>query len=255
MAAMADEALDSGSIRCSLPRRTPPLRTPSRFGRLSRPAGWLVGALLGAPCAIAAAADGYLTLSTGYMYRGIVLSDRPTARLGLEQALGADWAAGAWAAGVERDWPFGEVDKGVQLGAYLGRDFDCGPRCRGRVAGSRSDHPGSGTPGWSELSFSLRYRERFGGSLALGRHDAPFRTVSRTVELYYEQPLTRLWSAELGLGRSDYRRFHYHYGEIDLRRPLGRWIFELSARYGDTETPDGATQRRGRLLLSLTLGF
>lgn len=231
------------------------MRIPPRVGRPPRAAGCLVGALLGAPWGIAAGAEGYLTLSTGYMHRGIVLSDRPTARLGLEQALGARWAAGAWAVGVQRDWPFGEVEKNVQLGAYVGRDFECGPHCLARVTGSRYDHPGSSAPGWSELSLSLRYRERIGGSLALSRHDAPFRTVSRTAELYYEQPLAWPWSIEVGVGRSDYRRFRYHYGDLDLRRPLGRWTVELSARYGDTVAPNGPTHRRGRLLLSLTLGF
>jgi len=197
---------------------------------------------------------GYATLASSYSFRGVLLRDAPAWRLGAERQ-SRGWTIGAWAAGVDRAWPYERADAGWLAGAYAARDGGCGEHCRWRATVSRYVYPGSEPGGWSEASFSARWSERFGLQSAYARHDAPARGTSRTLELFVTQPLPQHVDATLTLGSSDYERFGYRYTELDLVRAWPRWSVLLGARHGQIRPPQARVRSDTRLVTELSVVF
>ena len=233
------------------------MRVESTRGR--RALVFVAAASIALPLSICSAQEapawhGYATLASSYTFRGVVLSDSPTWKVGAERQ-GTAWTVGAWGVGVERAWPYGEVENGWLAGAYLARDGGCGTRCRWRATFSRYVHPGSEPGGWTELSFAARWRERFGIQGAIARHDQPDGGSSRTLEAFVAQPLSDTIEAALTLGASDYDRYGYRHVELDVTRAWRRYSVSIGARYGEVRPPQARAESDTRLVAELGVSF
>lgn len=196
-----------------------------------------VVALAMAWAAPAAAMDwsGYASIGSDYIYRGVSLLDSgPALQGGVEGRFADNFIAGASAVRIDRQWIYyrGTTDH-VQFDFYAGADFGCGAHCRARVLISRYEFPGPDTRDWSEGTAALEFFDRVGVSYSWSPEGLGSRHVTRTSEAWFQQPLARATSIDVGYGRVAITSFNYWYAHAGVSQRIGRFVFALTQYVGD----------------------
>lgn len=209
---------------------------------------------------IAEAADwnGYVSLGSDYIYRGVSLLDSgPSFQASVEGRLDETIVVGAWAANVDRQWLYQRrVPDHVELNLYTGLDFGCGTQCRMRVLVTGYTYPGPDAHNWVESSGSIAFFERFGASFSWSPHGLGTGTSTRTVEAWCVQPLTRQTSFALDGGQLWIGRNNYWYGRAGISQRVSRWLFDLSHYWSDPKYRRfGLDEHSERFVLSVSTAF
>src|SRR5581483_7286453 len=144
----------------------------------------VIGVTFYAASAAASEWNGYLSVGSDYVYRGVSLLDSgPSLDGGIEGRFGEAFVVGASAARVDRQWAYQQqVSNHLQLDFYGGADFGCGAYCRARVLVSRYAFPGSGARDWFEATGSVSLFDRGGVSASWSPHGLGSRERTWTFE-------------------------------------------------------------------------
>jgi uncharacterized protein (TIGR02001 family) len=240
-------------------------------GRVARACGSLRGparraAALGAlvsswslpACATSLDWNGYLTLASDYVYRGVSLLDRAgSVQGGVEARIDDRFVVGAWGANVDRQWLYQrDVDSHLGVNLYAGADLGCGERCRARVLFTRYTFPGSSAPGWHEASASIAFAERVGLAASWSPHGLGTNRSTHTLEGWYVHPLSRATSLEADFGELWYGTRKYWYARAGITRRVGRWVVGLSQYWSDpTYRRIGLDDRSRHTVVSVSTAF
>jgi len=202
--------------------------------------------------------NGYASVGTDYVYRGISLIDSgPALQGGIEGRIEDHVIAGATAARVDRQWTYlQEVPDHLQLDVYAGADFSCGSHCRTRLLVSRYLFPGPNAHDWTEVTAAASLFDRFGGSFSWSPRGLGSNEVTRTFEAWWQQPLSRSTSVEVGYGKVLIEDLDYWYARAGVSRRFGRFIVDLSTHWSDHGLRRFAFDERNRhWVLTATTGF
>jgi len=215
-------------------------------------------ALVWAAPAMAIDFNGYASLGTDYVYRGIsLLESGPGVQGGIEAHAGPYFLAGVSAAKIDRQWGY-HVDESdhVQFDTYAGADFGCGPHCRARVVYSRYIYPGPDDRNWSETTAALALFDRAGISYSYSPRGLGTYWPTRTWESWLQQPLSRAATIEVGYGRVLVLGFDYWYAHVGASYRINRFVVDLTEYVGDDSLEHLMPGRNvNRLVLTLSTGF
>jgi hypothetical protein len=125
-----------------------------------------------------------------------------------------------------------------------------------RLLASRYLFPGTELREWNEGSASIELYDRVGASLAWSPHGLGTDWISRTVEGWVQQPLTRNSSVELGYGSVALARFDYWFARVGLTHRLDRFVLGLTYHWSDPELRRfGFDEKSRRLVLSISTAY
>ena len=232
----------------------------------ARGAAWLRACVVIALCAAplcARAADGiewngYATLATDYVYRGLSLLDSGINVQGsVEARIDDRFVAGVWATNIDREWQYyRELSDHLEVNGYAGVDFGCGGRCRARFLVTRYTYPGSDAESWNEATASIGFAERIGASFSWSPRGLGFDRPLRTVEGWYVQPLTRSTSVEIDGGKLTAAGHGYWFSRAGISHRIDRFVFDLSHYWSDPKYRRvGLDDRSQRFVLSVSTAF
>ena len=215
-------------------------------------------ALIWVAPAVALDFNGYASIGSDYVYRGVsLLESGPSVQGGIEAHAGPYFVAGVSAATIDRQWAYqsDEADH-VQLDTYAGADFGCGPHCRARVLYSRYTFPGPDDRNWSEATAALAFFDRAGISYSYSSNGLGTYWPTRTWESWFQQPLSRAATLELGYGRVLVRGFDYWYAHAGASYRFNRVVVDLTENFGDDSLQHLMPGRSvNRLVLTLSTAF
>lgn len=192
-------------------------------------------AAFGAQRAEGAEWNGYVTVASDYIFRGVSLLDWGTSlQIGTEGRFNDLFVAGAWAGNVDKQWLYDRPVPGhLELNIYGGVDFACGSDCRMRFIVTGYEFPGPEPHNWVEATGSVALFERVGASYSWSPHGLGSGTSTRTVEAWYVQPLTRSTSVGLDGGKVWIGPFDYWFARAGVSQRVDRWVFDLSHYWSD----------------------
>lgn len=207
--------------------------------------------------------NGYLVVTSDYVYRGVTYSDGdPAAQLGVDFSVESGFFAGTWGSTIDiANGPGRQRD--FQVNYYLGYMHDVSERWS--LSGSVVAYTFPGTTGefdydYEEISLSANYNDRFWleYSWSPDIYDTGYDT--HHVEALVEYPIAGQWLLGGGTGYYDLSRFvgdDYAYWHIGLARAFDR--FDVDFRFHDTSrsVPIVSTPERSgaRASVSLRLQF
>jgi len=233
-----------------------------RLRRIGRRLGTriIAAAWLGCFAGHAAAAEwnGYATLATDYIYRGISLLDTGASlQASVEGRFDPGFVVGAWGANIDRQWVYQQhIGNSVEVNFFAGMDFDCGSRCRARVIVTRYTYPDSDASSWQEISGSVSYAGRVGASLSWSPEGLGTIKSTRTLEGWFVQPVSRATSLELDGGRMWVGSRDYWFARAGISHRVDRWVVGLSHYWSDpTYRRFGIDDRSQRYVASLSTAF
>jgi uncharacterized protein (TIGR02001 family) len=202
--------------------------------------------------------DGYASVASDYVYRGVSLLDsNPNLQAGFESHVGDNFLIGAWATNVDHQWLYtSRVSGHVELNLYTGADVSCGPQCRARFIVTAYVFPGSATRDWQEATASVAFAERVGASFSWSPHGLGSWASSRTLEAWYVQPLSRNTSLTVDAGNVSIRSFDYWYARAGVSHRFDRWVVDLSRYVSDPAFRRiGFDEHTQRFVLSISTAF
>jgi len=218
----------------------------------------LGGALFAGGQAFAGDWNGYVSLSSDYMYRGVSLLDSgPGLQGSIEGRFQDRFVVGAWAANIDHQWYEQTARTDTEINLYAGFDFGCGTRCRARVIVTDYVFPGGSNRDWQEATLSVAFAERIGAAVSFSPHDFGAGGKStRAVEAWFVQPISRDTSVTLDAGNAWLGSFDYWYARAGISRKVDRWVFDLSHYWSDpTYRRYGFDDRSKRLVVSVSTAF
>jgi len=222
----------------------------------------LAALILGsAPAAAAAAAwqtNGYVTVASDYLYRGVsMLENGVSLQGGFETRADDAFVVGAWATNVDRQWGYARgSNERLEANLYTGFDAGCGSQCRMRVLVTGYVYSGPDAHDWQEVSASVSLRERIGATLSWSPRGLGIGARTRTVDAWLLQPLGRATSVEVAAGELWIEQRDYWFGRVGLMQRLDRWQLALNYHVSDpTYRRYGLDDRSRRLVLSLSTAF
>lgn len=202
--------------------------------------------------------NGYVSVASDYVYRGISLLDSGVNVQGsIEARLDDTVIAGAWVTNVDREWQYQSyVADHFELNVYAGVDVGCGERCRARFVVTRYTYPGSDAPGWDEATASIGFAERVGVSVSWSPRGLGTRSSTRTYEGWFVQPLTRNTSMEVEGGKLYIGPYNYWFARAGVSQRVDRWVFDLSHYWSDPKyRRAGLDDRSERFVFSISTAF
>jgi uncharacterized protein (TIGR02001 family) len=208
--------------------------------------------------------NGYLTLTSDYVFRGASQSNEdPTLQVGVDYLHADGLFAGIFAARTEfPDSVFGTNPGSVELDAYLGYSRAAGRNWSWDIAALHYDFPDSEGFDYSyeELAANLHFRDilRIGATLS---DDAGASGASGwTAEIELRQSLGERFQLSGSLGNYEFSRANwndYVYWDVGASAVSGRWTFDI--RYYDTNTEQAGIAdpllTRSRVVGSISLAF
>lgn len=218
----------------------------------------LFGLLAATHAAHAAEWNGYASIGTDYVYRGVSLLDSgPALQGGVEGRFDDAWLLGADATRIDRQWTYREaVPDHLQLELHTGADFACGANCRARVLFARYFVPGTSGRDWSEASASLALFGRGGVAVSYSPHGFGLSLRTRSAEIWLQQPLPAHAVLELSYGRVAVDRFDYGYARAGVSRRFGRVVADLAVHWSEPSLRRLVEdQHQQRLVLTLSTAF
>ncbi len=225
----------------------------------------LLAALLLPLTAPAGELSGTLTLTSDYVYRGLLLSDgNPALQAGIDYEFGSGLFAGTWASTVDLDDAGGDPD--AELDLYLGYHVAPLSSLELGLTLMRRTYPGQSTSygydydyNHTEALASAMLFERY--TLEFGYADDPYGRdeAGRHWELRADWMQRNAWVLAAGLG----------YNDLGVTGTSNYWYWDLGAtarfawltvdlRWYDSETLDGSfapLAAGSQLVLSLSSGF
>lgn len=203
----------------------------------SRKALRIVASLVASAVASSAGAaqwNGYVSLASDYIFRGVSLVDGPSLQAGVEGRFADTFVAGAWAGNVDRQWLYDRpVSNHVELNVYAGVDVACGDPCRARFLVTSYQFPGPDAHDWVEATGSVALFERVGVSYSWSPHGLGSGTSTRTLDAWIVQPLARGTSLGFDGGKVWIGPFDYWFTRAGLSQRAGRFVFDLSRYWSD----------------------
>jgi uncharacterized protein (TIGR02001 family) len=202
--------------------------------------------------------NGYASLGSDYIFRGVSLLDSgPSLQASVEGRFDDTFVAGAWAANVDRQWLYQRrVPDHLELNLYTGFDFGCGTQCRMRLLVTGYTYPGPDARNWVETSGSVAFFERVGASFSWSPHGLGTGTSTRTLEAWFVQPLTRQTSVALDGGEVWVGDHDYWYARAGISQHVSRWLFDLSHYWSDPKYRYyGFDEHSERFVLSVSTAF
>jgi uncharacterized protein (TIGR02001 family) len=210
------------------------------------------------PLAVAADWNGYVSLGSDYMFRGVSLLDSgPSFQGSVEGRFDESFIVGAWGGNVDRQWLYQRrVPDHLEVNLYTGFDFGCGTQCRMRVLVTGYTYPGPDAHNWVETSGSIAFFERFGASYSWSPHGLGTGASTRTAEAWFTQPLTRQTSIALDGGEVWIGQNDYWYARAGISQRVSRWLFDLSHYWSDPKYRRfGLDEHSERFVLSVSTAF
>ncbi len=220
--------------------------------------------LAGQVCVADSAGSGFsgiATLTSDYIYRGLVYSDGdPSFQLGLDYEHESGAFAGIWGSTIDWSNSFGERD--TELDYYVGFQFAARDALAITATLVRYTYPGqTGTR-------SYDYNEALVTATLFGRYSAEFGYAgdryglgnrARHLELRSEWPVANAWVISAGAGRNDLSDFGasaYLYWDLGASARFSRLIVDLRG-YGNERPAGGAGTRSAgsQLVVSLSVAF
>jgi uncharacterized protein (TIGR02001 family) len=201
--------------------------------------------------------NGYVSLSSDYMFRGVSLLDSgPGLQASIEGRFDDRFVVGAWAANIDHQWYENSVRTDAEVNLYGGFDFGCGERCRARIIVTDYLFAG-GRNAWQEATLSVAFAGRVGASFSYSPHGVgPAGDSTRTVEGWVVQPISRELSISLDAGKVWLGSFGYWYARAGISRKVDRWVFDLSHYWSDpTYRIYGFDDRSRRFVVSVSTAF
>ena len=238
-----------------------PIRTQAAFERVPRTRTARIAACLVAGIAARSAAaaqwNGYVSLASDYVFRGVSLVDGASLQAGLEGRFADTFVAGAWAANVDRQWLYDRpVSNHLEVNLYAGVDVACGGPCRARFLVTGYEFPGPDAHDWIEATGSVALFERVGASFAWSPHGLGSGTSTRTVEGWFVQPLTRGTSLGFDGGKVWIGPFDYWFTRAGISQRAGRFVFDLSRYWSDPKYRHyGYDEHSQRWVLTVSTAF
>ena len=215
------------------------------------------------PAANAADFNGYLTLTTDYVFRGVSYSDSgPAVQLGGDVSFSNGLFVGAWASTVDiSNGPSRQRD--LEINYYAGYGFALNKNWSANITAVAYTYPGATGEidyGYEELSATLNFDDRFWIEYAYSPDLYRTGYTTQNIEAYGELSLPHQYVFGAGIGRydtSDLTGRAYNYWQAGISKAIS--IILLDLRYHDTSdwvpiisTPDRA---EARLVLSARFRF
>lgn len=214
--------------------------------------------LLWAAWAPAAEWNGYASVGTDYIYRGVSLVDSGLGlQAGVEGRIDDHFIVGATAAKIDRQWTYQQdVPDHLQLDGYAGADLGCGSRCRIRLLISHYQFPGPAARNWTEATAAVAFFDRLGGSFSWSPRGLGSDEVTRSFDAWLQQPLSRSASLEFGYGRVLIQDLDYWYARAGISHRVGRFVIDLTAHWSDRGLRQFALDEHSRhLVMTVSTGF
>lgn len=215
--------------------------------------------ILGAgPAAAAWQSNGYVTIASDYVYRGVsMLEDGVSVQGGVEARANDTFVAGAWATNVDRQWGYGRGSSDrLEANLYTGVDLGCGAQCRMRVLVTGYVYTGPDAHDWQEVSASVAWRERVGAAVSFSPRGLGVEARTRTLDAWFVQPLARSTSVEIAAGEMWIGQRDYWFGRVGLMQRLDRWQLALNYYVSDPAYRRyGLDDRSRRLVVALSTAF
>jgi len=216
-----------------------------------------VAAGLGARGAAAAQWNGYATVASDYIFRGVSLLDwGASLQLGVDGRFNDVFVAGAWAGNISHQWLYEPVSGHLQLNIYAGTDFACGSICRARFIVTGYEYPGPNGHDWVEATGSVALFERVGASYSWSPNGFGTGYSMRTAEAWFVQPLARGTSLNIDGGSIWIGPFDYWFARAGLSQRVDRWVFDLSHYWSDPNYKRyGLDDHTERWVISVSTAF
>ncbi len=220
----------------------------------------VVACLVSAP-ATAADVNGYISLTTDYVYRGVTRSDEgPAGQLGIDVSFNSGLYVGVWASTVDiGNSVTSQRDREVNY--YAGYGIQLAERWRAGASLVAYRFPGAfGLLDYDheEYSASLNYDDRVWFEYSYAPDYYNTDTRAHHYELFGEWPLPAEISLSAAVGHFDAADFSgraYTHWQLGVSRPVGR--IDLDIRYHDTSrwVPRISNPERAAARVSLTARF
>ncbi len=186
----------------------------------------------------AAEFNGYATLTTDYVFRGVTYSDgNPAAQLGAEYSSNNGIFAGTWISSMDIDNGPGH-QRDVEINYYLGFGRQLGETWSAAVTAIAYTYPGSGNAvdyDYEEITLMLNYDDIVWLEYAYAPDLYGTDRDAQNIEVYAEWPLP--WALTVGAGvgwydLSELTNTDYSYWQAGMSRHVG--IVEFDLRFHDT---------------------
>lgn len=184
----------------------------------------------------------YVTVTSDYIYRGLMMTDdNPALQLGLDYRHDSGWFGGAWASTIDLRTPGGKRD--LEIDYYAGFNFQPLSSWAIALALMRYTYPGaSGDHAYDhgELLASATWNDRWSLELAYTDDLYGLGATGRHWEVHGEQPLGESWLVGGALGGNDLSDLGTsHFLHWDLGASFLYSRFSVDFRYFDNQRPDG----------------
>lgn len=211
----------------------------------------------------AADLNGYLLLTTDYVFRGVTYSEgHPAAQLGVDLSFGDGFYTGAWASTLDIEIePI--TDRKLEIDYYAGYRHDLSSNWS--VGASVVAYTFPGTSGafdydYQEYGLNVNYGDRAWLEYDFSPDVLHSGENTHNVSLYTEWPWVAGTRVGAGVGYyvvADLSGDNYAYWQLGVTRPFAR--FDLDLRYHDSSgwVPfiSSASRTGARLALSLRVQF
>jgi uncharacterized protein (TIGR02001 family) len=210
------------------------------------------------PAATAADWNGYASIATDYIYRGVSLLDSgPSLQGSVEGRFDDIFVAGGWIGNVDRQWLYQRrVPNHVEVNLYGGIDTACGAQCRARFIVTAYEFPGPDAHDWVEATGSVALFDRVGVSYSWSPQGLGTGTSTQTVEGWVELPIARLTSVSADGGNVWIGNHDYWFARAGISQRLDRWVFDLSHYWSDPKyVRYGLDEHRERFVFTISTAF
>jgi len=179
--------------------------------------------------------NGYASLASDYIFRGVSLLDSgPSLQGSLEGRFDDLFVAGGWIGNVDRQWLYERrVPNHAEVNLYAGVDTPCGDQCRARLIVTGYVFPGPEAHNWVEATGSVALFDRVGASYSWSPQGLGTGTSTQTLEGWVELPLGRLTRVSANGGDVWFGERDYWFTRAGISHRLSRWVFDLSRYWSD----------------------
>ncbi len=210
---------------------------------------------------VASELTGIVSLTSEYIYRGLLQSDgNPAFQFGLDYAFDSGIFVGAWASTMDRRGATSERD--VELDYYLGVHYQSMSQFAATLSVLRYTYPGQvGTHSYDydEVMFAASWRDRYSIEFAYTKNLYGLENIGRHWELRTDWPVANVWALSAGLGRNDLESVgvsRYLHWDIGASARFSRLVMDL--RWYDSEPLAGYAARIAagpRAVVSISAAF
>ncbi len=204
----------------------------------------------------------YATLTSDYVYRGLMLTgSNPALQFGVDYQHDWGWFAGGWASTIDRRTRFGERD--LEFDYYTGFHLRPSSNWSATLTLMRYTYPGSSGDheyDHNELLVTASWNDRWSLEVAYTGDLYGLHVTGRHWEFRGEELLGESWLLGGGLGGNDFSGLgtpHFLHWDLGVSYLVARLSFDL--RYYDNQRPEAGLARAlsadAQLVISVTATF